>query len=131
MAIGTLGKNIIFEVSDKQAMTFSELSREISGRWATHEAMAAKPKAEFLGPGLQTAALTVTLSATLGVKPRAVLEAVEAMVEAGVAEYLVLGTSPVGKNPFRLTGASETWDRVMNRGELSKATLTITLEEYT
>lgn len=131
MAIGTLGKNIIFEVSDKQVMTFMELSREISGRWAVHDVMGAKPKAEFLGPGLQTASLTISLSAALGVKPRTVLAAVEAMVEAGTAEYLVLGASPVGSNPFRLTGASETWDRVMNRGELAKATLTIALEEYT
>lgn len=131
MAIGTLGKNIIFEVSDKQVLTFYEMTREISGRWATHDVVGAKPKTEFLGAGLQTASLTITLSAALGVKPRAVLEAVEAMVEAGTAEYLILGASPVGKNPFRLVGSSETWDSIYNRGELAKATMTISLEEYT
>ncbi len=53
------------------------------------------------------------------------------MVESGTAEYLVIGARPVGKNPFRLTGSSETWDRIYNKGELAKATMTITLEEYT
>ena len=75
--------------------------------------------------------LTITLSASLGVRPRNVLGAIEGMVEAGTAEYLVIGHRTVGKNPFRLTASSETWDRVYSRGELSKATVTITLEEYT
>jgi len=131
MAIGILGKNIVFEVSDEQVLTFYDMTREISGRWATHDTMGAKPKPEFLGAGLQTVALIITLSAALGVKPRAVLEAVEEMVEAGTAEYLILGTSPVGKNPFRLVGSSETWDSIYNCGELAKATMTISLEEYT
>ena len=86
MAIGTLGKNIVFEVSDKQVMAFSEMSREVSGRWATHETMSVKPKPEFLGPGLQSVTLTITLSAALGVRPRAMLEAVGNMVETGTAE---------------------------------------------
>ena len=129
--IGTLGKKIVFEVSDDTVMTFQNMSREVSGRWANHEALGVKPKPEFLGPGNQTISLPITLSAALGVKPRAVLETVEAMVESGTAEYLVIGTKPVGKNPFRLTGSSETWDKVYSRGELAKATVTIALEEYT
>lgn len=129
--IGTLGKKIVFEVSDDTVMTFQNMSREVSGRWANHEALGVKPKPEFLGPGNQTISLPITLSAALGVKPRAVLETVEAMVESGAAEYLVIGTKPVGKNPFRLTGSSETWDKVYSRGELAKATVTIALEEYT
>lgn len=129
--IGTLGNKIVFEVSDDAVMTFQNMSREVSGRWADHEAMGVKPKSEFLGPGNQSISLPITLSAALGVRPRTVLQTVEDMVESGAAEYLVIGTRPVGKNPFRLTGSSETWDRVYSRGELAKATVTITLEEYT
>ncbi len=129
--IGTLGNKIVFEVSDDFVLTFQNISREISGRWADHEVMSTKPKPEFLGPGNQTINMPITLSAALGVKPRAVMETVEKMVENGAAEYLVIGTRPVGKNPFRLTGSSETWDRVYSKGELAKATMTITLEEYT
>lgn len=70
-------------------------------------------------------------SATLGVRPRDVLEAIENMVENGTAETLVIGNRPVGNNPFRLTGSSETWGVVYNRGELARASMTINLEEYT
>ena len=63
MTIGTLGRNIVFEVSDETALILQEMTRETSGRWAIHEAMGAKPKAEFLGPGLQAVNLTIYLSA--------------------------------------------------------------------
>ena len=53
------------------------------------------------------------------------------MVETGSAEYFILGNRPVGVNRFRVTGSSETWDLIYNRGELARASLTITLEEYT
>lgn len=128
--IGTLGNQIIFEVSDNRALTFGELGREISGRWATHEALGTKPRAEFLGPGSQTVTLPITLSASLGVRPRDILRTIERMVESGAAEYLIIGNAPVGSGPFRLTGSSETWGHVYRGGELSKASLTITLEEY-
>ena len=106
------------------------MTREVSGRWATHETPGIKPRAEFLGPGLQSVSLPITLSASLGVKPRLMLEIIEQMVETGDAEYLILGFRPVGKNRFRITGSSESWDLVYNRGELARAKLTLTLEEY-
>lgn len=128
--IGTLGRSIVFEVSDERALTFHNMRREVSGRWAEHEVTGAKPRSEFLGAANQAITLEITLSAMLGVRPREVLEAVEDMVESGAAEYLVIGSKPVGKNPFRMLSASETWDVIYNRGELAKATLSISLGEY-
>ena len=98
--IGTLGRKIIFEVSDNRVLTFESMSREVSGRWTEHEVLGVKPKAEFLGPGLQTISLTIHLSAALGVKPRRILDMVERMVERGTAEYLVIGGRLVGRRPF-------------------------------
>ena len=34
MTIGTLGRNIVFEVSDETALILQEMTRETSGRWA-------------------------------------------------------------------------------------------------
>lgn len=130
MAIGTLG-SIVFEVSDDFVLTFDKMTRDVSGRWTEHETMGVKPKPEFLGAGNQKINMPITLSAALGVRPRKVLELVERMVEAGAAEYLIINCRPVGRNPFRLTGSSETWGTLYNRGQLAKASLTITLEEYT
>uniref|UniRef100_A0AAU8B5B0 Uncharacterized protein n=1 Tax=Dulem virus 34 TaxID=3145752 RepID=A0AAU8B5B0_9CAUD len=107
------------------------MSREVSGRWHEHEILGAKPKPEFLGAANQTASLTIYLSASLGVRPRSVIETVEAMVESGTAEYLVIGGKTVGRNPFRLLSSSEAWDKVYSRGQLAKATMTISLGEYT
>lgn len=130
MAIGTLGP-IVFEVSDKTVLTFNGMTRDVSGRWVEHEVMGVKPKPEFLGPGNQKITLPITVSANLGVKPRKMLELVEAMVESGDAEYLILKCRPVGRHPFRLTASSETWGAMYRHGELARASLTITLEEYT
>lgn len=49
MAIGTLGRKIVFEVSDDRVLTFSEMTREITSRWSNHEPMGCKPKPEFWG----------------------------------------------------------------------------------
>lgn len=130
MAVGSLGREIVFSVSDSHVLTFSGMTREIAGRWASHEAMGEKPKAEFLGPDCQKIRLDIQLSASLGVRPRRVLETIEDMVEHGTAEYLIIGSRPVGRNPFRITGASEAWDTVYSGGELARAKVTLTLEEY-
>lgn len=130
MAIGALGP-IVFEVSDKTVLTFNGMTRDVSGRWVEHEVMGVKPKPEFLGPGNQKITLPITVSASLGVKPRKMLELVERMVESGDAEYLILKCRPVGRHPFRLTSSSETWGPMYRHGELARANLTITLEEYT
>ena len=128
--IGTLGTDLVFETSDNYVLTFDGMTRDLSSRWATHETPGVKPRAEFLGPGLQTVSLPITLSSNLGVKPRQMLERVEQMVETGDTEYLILGYRPVGKNRFRVTASSETWDVIYNQGELARAKLTLTLEEY-
>ena len=118
-------------MSDETVLTFKGMTREVSGRWVEHEVMGVEPKPEFLGAGNQKINLPITMSARLGVKPRKMLELVERMVESGDAEYLIIKGRPVGRHPFRLTASSETWGDMYGHGELAKANLTITLEEYT
>lgn len=129
--IGTLGQSIVFEVSDDKAMLLQNMSRDIKSRWATHETFGTKPKAEFLGPDNQSVSFSIYLSSTLGVRPRQVLDAIASKVESGETEQLIIGGRPVGTGPFRITGSSEAWNTIYNRGELAKATVSITLEEYT
>lgn len=128
--IGTLGSKIVFEVNDDHVLTFNGMTRDVAGRWAKHEAMGVKPKSEFLGPDTQKISLTINLSASLGVRPRAVLDAVAEMVETGQVEYFVLGNRPVSNHPFSLTGSSEAWDKIYSGGQLVRASMSITLEEY-
>ena len=97
--IGTFGTALVFEVSDSRVLTFSGMTREVSGRWTDHEVMGVKPKPEFLGPGNQTVSLPITLSSSLGVRPRQMLERVAALVERGQAEYRIIDCKPERKHP--------------------------------
>ena len=54
--IGTLGPNLIFTVSDDYVLTFDGMTRDVSGRWATHETPGIKPRAEFWAPGCKASA---------------------------------------------------------------------------
>lgn len=128
--IGSLGPDIIFSVSDSKVLTFSGFQRTVSGQWSKHTRIGAKSRQEFCGPELQSASMDITLDAMLGVKPRATLDAIAKMVEDGTAEPLVIGNAQVGKNPFVITQVSESWDVIMGGGELMRATLSLSLEEY-
>ncbi len=128
--IGTLGTSILFEVTDEKVLTFTEMNRTVTGNWASHSVMGQKAKSEFLGPAPQTLTFNIVLNAALGVRPLIIINAITEMVENGIAEYFVVGGVPVSKNPFKITSSSETWDRILNKGELMKATLSLSLEEY-
>lgn len=130
MAIGSLGKLITFETSDKKILTFKDFKREKAGRWEVHNCIGKKPKQQFLGPGLDKVTFTITLSAQHGVKPRTTLDNIGKYVDNGTPAKLVIGTKQVGKNKFIISQTSEAWDMIWNKGELVKATLNITLEEY-
>lgn len=128
--IGNLGKLIIFETSDKKILNFRDFQRTISANWTNHEAIGRKPRSEFLNPLLQQISFTVTFNATHGVRPRRTMEAIERAVESGHVYPLVIGGAKVGRHQWKITQMSETWDVVMGGGQLQKATVSLTLEEY-
>lgn len=130
MAIGCLGSNIIFKVSSQQIFIFDEFERKVSARWAKHDRIAMKPLKQFLGPDEDTISFTIELNAELGVKPRKILEQINNLISTGEPQTLVIGTKAIGENKFYIESCSETWERIMNQGELIKAKAKLTLEEY-
>ncbi|MCD8294687.1 MAG: phage tail protein [Clostridia bacterium] len=128
--IGNFGKLIVFEVSEDKILTFSSMQRTVSANWGSHERIGKKPLSEFLSPNLQTVTLEVTLSAQHGVKPRDTLEAIASAVESGKVANLVIGKKKVGEHKWKITQSSETWDTLLTRGELYKASVSLTFEEY-
>lgn len=127
--IGKYG-DIIFETNDKRIMAFNSFTQNISGRWSSHGVIGKKERAEFNGAGRRKVTFKMTLCATLGVRPREMLEKLEDIVENGKVDYLVVGGRSIGEHQFAMTSMSETWDAVYSRGELSKASVSVTLEEY-
>ena len=130
MAIGNWGTGLIFEVSDSNILTFNNFSRNVTSTWAAHSRVGLKDRSEFLRPGLQKIQFDVELNAEYGVRPRTMLEYIERCVETGEVNILVIGGRRVGSNGWTITGSSEAWDVLLNRGEMVKARVTITMDEY-
>jgi phage protein U len=130
LAIGNWGTDIIFRVSDKTVLTFQNLTRTVGAEWATHSRVGKKDQTEFLRPKLQKVTFSIYLDATYGVKPRSTLDRLANYCETGTVNPLVVGGKRVGQNRWKITDLGETWDTVMNRGELVRATVSVTMEEY-
>lgn len=127
--VGTYGP-IRFTVNDRKVLTFNSMKREITGSWNSMERIRKKPLTIFSGPELQTITITVVLDAGLGVPPRNMLKKIEKMVEKGTAEYLIIGREQVGNGKWVITKSSEAWERIIVKGELYRATVNLTLQEY-
>ena len=128
--IGNFGKLIVFETSDSKVLNFNNFQKTVSANWGKHERIGKKPQSEFLNPQLQSITFTIVLNAQHGVRPRRTLESIENAIESGRVESLVIGAAKVGKNKWKITQMSETWDTILSHGELMKASLDLTLEEY-
>lgn len=127
--IGLLG-SLRFRVNDNKVFTFNNMKREVSASWNTMERIGQKPISEFGGPNLQTISLDITLDASLGVRPRQLLEVLERMTESGQANELVIGRKMVGKNKWVITKCSQAWDVILRGGELYRANVSLSLQEY-
>ena len=128
--IGSWGKILIFKTSDTQILTFEKMSRTVSATWATHSRVKKKDRSEFIRPNTQTISFTIMLDATLGVKPRAMLDTITSAIESGAVNTLVIGGRKVGSYRFAIKQASETWECVLQKGELVQAKISLTMEEY-
>lgn len=128
--IGHFGTQLVFVTSDKRILTFSDMTQKIGARWSKHVIIGSKPHKEFNGPDDRKATFKMTFDALYGVRPREMLERLERMVEEGAVEYLVIGGRKIGDNRFFIQNISEAWGTIYNRGELERATVTVTMEEY-
>ncbi len=130
MAIGHIGKTVVFETSDAKILNFKKMQRTVKGRWASHSRIGKKPKKQFLGPDADQLTFTITLNAEHGVKPRKTVENIEKLIRTGKPQTVVIGSKKVGSNKYAITEISENWETILNKGEVVKITCDITLEEY-
>lgn len=128
--IGNFGSRIVFETSDRKILTFSGMTKKVSGKYAKHSVVGQKDRTEFTGPGNISINFKIMLDVTLGIRPREVMNRIEDAVENGETEYLVIGGRPLSRNKFYISSVSEAFDVVMSHGEVARATLSISMEEY-
>ena len=130
MAIGHIGKTVVFETSDAKILNFKKMQRIVKGRWASHSRVGKKPKKQFLGPDADQLTFTITLNAEHGVKPRKTVENIEKLIRTGKPQTVVIGSKKIGSNKYVITEISENWETILNQGEVVKIICDITLEEY-
>jgi len=128
--IGNFGSRIVFETSDRKVLTFSGMTQKVSGKYAKHSVTGQKDRPEFTGPGNRSLSFKIILDVSMGIRPREVMDNIEAAVETGEVEYLVIGGRPIGGNRFYISSMSEAFDVVLGGGEIARASLNISLEEY-
>jgi hypothetical protein len=126
--VGSFG-GLIFTASIYRVMTPTNISGSTSSEWASHSMVQGKTRSEYLGPGLKQYKCDIILNAMNGVSPRTMLNEIQAMVEAGTVDYLIINNAPVGGCPFKLVGESDTWDEMIRYG-LTSCTVSLELEEY-
>ena len=130
MAIGHIGKTVVFETSGRKILNFTKMQRTVKGRWASHSRIGKKPKKQFLGPDADQLTFSITLNAEHGVRPRKTIENIEKLIRTGKPQTVVIGSKKVGSNKYAITEISESWETILNKGEVVKITCDITLEEY-
>lgn len=128
--IGHIGKNIVFETNDQRILNFTKMQRTVKGRWASHARIGEKPKKQFLGPDADHLTFTIILNAQHGVRPRETIDNIEKAIRTGEPQTVVIGQRKVGDNKYVITEISESWETILNRGEVVKVTCDLTLEEY-
>lgn len=128
--VGNFGSDIVFETSDRRILTFSGMSRKISGKYAKHSVIGQKDRPEFTGPGNWSVSFKILLDVSMGIRPSDIMKRIENAIESGESEYLVIGGRMVGKNKFCISSVSEAMDVVLGGGEIARATLNISMEEY-
>ena len=130
MAVGNWGKDIVFSVSDRKGQTFKDMTRTVGSQWATHSRIGRKDQAEYLRPTLQKITFTMELNALYGVNPRTMLNKLANLAERGTVNTLVIGGKRVGSYRWRITDISEEWETIYNGGELARAKVNVTMQEY-
>lgn len=128
MAIGYFG-DVVFSTSSTKILSFRDFKMTASANWGEHKRIGQKSQWEFLGASSGKVTFVIDLDAGYGVKPRDEIEKLKAYVESGRINTLVIGGKKVGGS-WRTTNLSASWNHIMSGGELIRASVTLTIEEY-
>jgi len=129
MAIGALG-DVAFEANVFKILTFDNLKRNGSSRWAEHNIIGDKPKLEFLGPSLEEISMDIHLNTIFNVTPATELETLRNYRDTGEILTFILGNTVVGSGKFVIQSISESHKAYTKAGKLIKANVTLNLKEY-
>ena len=106
------------------------MKRSYSTRWATHDIIGRRPRLEYQGPAMDEVTIDVVLDAEHGVKPRKTMLKFQIAAHHGDVAYFYIAGKKMTKYKMYIASGSENWDQIWNKGELVRATATLTFREY-
>lgn len=105
-----------FTVSDRRILTPSGLKGQGGSEWATHNRTGARARSQWIAPKLRKYSYDLLLRAQDGVNPRSTLRRLQRAAEQDVADWFIIGGSPLSPYPFKITDISDEWAVVLHRG---------------
>lgn len=130
MAAMAQWNGIVFKVNSRQVFTFKNMKRSYSTKWAAHDIIGRRPRMEYQGPEMDEMTIEVMLDAEHGVRPRKTMLKFQIASHHGDAANFYIGGRKVSKYKMYLASGSENWKQIWNKGELVRATATLTFREY-
>lgn len=122
--------NKVFEVSSDKVYSFNELQFGTNLETETQENPGAKPKTYIKGPGLNTLSIKITVSADLGLNPRAEIGSWKILKDTRTAYPFILGGKPFGSDLWLLKDVQAADTKIDNAGKILSATISLSFEEY-
>ncbi len=127
--VGCLG-DIAFFVSSELVETYTNAKWSGSARYSTHERHLTNALTEFCGIDPDEFTFDIVLSTDLGADPTTELVKIWTYERNGTALPLILGDKAYGKYRWCIKSHEITLDRTDARGNLTWATVSISLLEY-
>lgn len=130
MKIGCLG-DIAFKVSNSQIKTIDKATWSGSANIQTHKRHLDNSLQEFVGVDPDSFTFTMVLSRYLGVNPEKDINKIWEYERGGITVPLTLGKKVYGKYRWLIKSHKVKMEHYDGRGNLTSATVDITLTEYT
>lgn len=125
--IGSIGQ-LPFVCSSDKVLTFNNLTKENSIRWAQHDVIGKKPVWEFIGYDLSSVSFSIRFDVALGVLPEKGLQRLKKMMENRQYKTLIIGKEYLGR--YIIEGISETRKYHDKYGTCLVAEATLKLREW-
>lgn len=125
--IGTFGE-LPFVCSSAAVLTFSDLSRDVSVRWAKHDLIGRKPELEWVGKDLSKVSFKMRFDSSLNVPPVLGLKRLKKMMENKQYKTLIIGGERLGR--FVIESVSEARKFHTGAGVCIVAEATVNLIEW-
>jgi len=108
--------------------SFSDASQEVSAEWQEHRIIGRKfPKMEFIGANNRSFTMTIMVDKQFGKNPMSVISSLNKFCETGKISELHIGSHKIGGGKWYIESVSQSWDKIYSKGQLTRATLDLTL----